>query len=347
MRSRQRVTLESVAAHAKVSRQTVSNAINAPDVLKPQTLTRVLESIAELGYQPSRAARQLRTRRSQILGYALGPVASGGYGTIGDRFVHSLAKAAQDHGYRIMLFAASNDDDEIVQFDELLSGADLDGFVLTNTHRSDPRTTWLAERDVPFVTFGRPWDVDDATHPWVDVDGAAGTAAATRHLYELGHSRIAYLGWPHGSGVGDDRRSGWSSTMAELGLSSDERWQETTDNVTGDAERAAASLLRRVGPSAVVCVSDTVGLGALQAAGSQGRRVAVTGFDDSAVSYVAGMTTLAQPIAEAARRALTLVLRQIGVQPGGGAARNELLPPKLVVRGTSIRPDPASGPVGS
>ncbi|CAM3263645.1 LacI family DNA-binding transcriptional regulator [Occultella aeris] len=347
MRSRRRVTLESVAAHAKVSRQTVSNAINAPDVVKPETLTRVLESIAELGYQPSRAARQLRTRRSQILGYALGPGTYSVYGTIGDRFVHALAQAAQERGYRIMLFAASSDDEEIVQFDELLSGADLDGFVLTNTHQADPRTTWLTERDVPFVTFGRPWDADHGTHPWVDVDGAAGTAAATRHLHGLGHTRIAYLGWPHGSGVGDDRRTGWSSTMTELGLSADERWQETTDNATEHAEVAAARLLRRVAPSAVVCVSDTVGLGVVQAAESQGRRVAVTGFDDSAVSYVAGMTTIAQPIAESARRALALVLRQIGVESGGSAARHELLPPTLVVRGTSIRPDPLSGTVGS
>ncbi|TDE88914.1 LacI family transcriptional regulator [Occultella glacieicola] len=347
MSARQRVTLESVAAHAKVSRQTVSNAINAPDVVKPETLTRVLESIAELGYQPSRAARQLRTRRSQILGYSLRPVPADAHGTIGDRFVHGLARAAQQRGYRIMLFASGNDEEEILQYDELLSGADLDGFVLTNTHHGDPRIAWLAERDVPFVTFGRPWGNADATHPWVDVDGAAGTAAATRHLHELGHTRIAYLGWPHGSGVGDDRRTGWSDVMAELGLPADGRWQETTENATEPARDAAATLLRRVSPGAVVCVSDSVALGVIRAAEAQGRRLAVTGFDDSAVALLAGMTTLAQPVTESAQRALALVLRDIGVDTVGPASRHEILAPQLVVRDTSIPPDPLPRTVGS
>jgi len=61
---------------------------------------------------------------------------------------------------------------------------------------SDTQLTkrWLLERELPFVTFGRPWGAED-THPWVDVDGAAGTRLATDHLVRQGHRRIAFVGW--------------------------------------------------------------------------------------------------------------------------------------------------------
>ena len=67
--------------------------------------------------------------------------------------------------------------------------------MITGTFFGDPRTGWLLERDVPFVSFGRPWGGDDvyrSAHTWVDVDGAAGTRAATRHaLASAGRARRA------------------------------------------------------------------------------------------------------------------------------------------------------------
>jgi LacI family transcriptional regulator len=61
-------TLADVAERAGVSRQTVSNAVNSPDLLRPDTLARVQHAIAELGYSPNRAARNLRTRASHLIG---------------------------------------------------------------------------------------------------------------------------------------------------------------------------------------------------------------------------------------------------------------------------------------
>ena len=69
-------TLADVAEVAGVSRQTVSNALNNPDLLRPDTLARVLQAIAELGYTPNRAARNLRTRASHLIGMRFTPRAS-------------------------------------------------------------------------------------------------------------------------------------------------------------------------------------------------------------------------------------------------------------------------------
>ena len=150
-----RPTLDSVAAHAGVSRQTVSNVLNNPDVVRTATLRRVRAAIDELGYRPSTAARQLRTRRSRTFGMRLEPVRDGVNGLVLDQFLHHLVEVAQDVGYRVQLFTAADDEAELATFSDLLVSSDLDGFLLTGTHHGDPRTAWLAVRGVPFVTFGR------------------------------------------------------------------------------------------------------------------------------------------------------------------------------------------------
>lgn len=333
-----RATLEDVAARAQVSRQTVSNVINSPDIVRPGTRDRVNAAIAELGYRPSVAARQLVTRSSRLLGFAVPPSTGGTRYAVGSAFLHALTEAAQDEGFRILLFSAADDGAEIGQYADLLDGADLDGFVLANTHHGDPRTSWLAERDVPFVTFGRPWGDEHAGHDWVDVDGAAGTRAAVRHLAGLGHERIAFAGWPAGSGVGDDRRQGWAGAMTALGRSEDQiaTWQTEAQDAVESATEPLRTMLLDIGPTALVCVSDTIAVAALRAARELGVDLAIVGFDDAPVAEPLGLTSLRQPLTEAAQRCLELVLR-----PDRSTPERVLLAPDLVPRPSSVgRPAP-------
>ena len=156
-----------------MSRQTVSNVINSPHLVRDDTLARVRAAIDDLGYRPSHAARQMRTRRSHVLGVRIEPMRDGVNGVVLDRFLHALTEGAQDLGYRLMLFTARDDEGEIRAYEELTASLDIDGFVLTSTHHGDARTAWLAEHGVPLVTFGRPWGAEHR-HAWVDVDGATG-----------------------------------------------------------------------------------------------------------------------------------------------------------------------------
>ena len=321
----EKVTIATVAERAGVSRQTVSNVINAPEVVRPETRERVREAIASLGYRVNQAARQMRTGRSRLIAVRIEPARDGINGSVLDRFLHGLTDAAGLAGYRVMLYTAAGDAGEIATYDELLTAYDLDGFVLTSTHHGDPRTSWLAERDVPFVTFGRPWGAPD-THSWVDVDNAAGTAAATRHLLDAGHTRIGFLGWPAGSGVGDARRTGWKATMAEAGLSAEDA--AAVDGVDSGASAALHGLPTDL--TAVVCASDSLALGAMRAL--PGR--AVIGFDDTAVAQAVGLTSVSQPLAEAAGRCMDLLAELLdGRAPS--IPTQLLLPPSLVVRRTA------------
>jgi DNA-binding LacI/PurR family transcriptional regulator len=192
-------TVEDVALAAGVSRQTVSNVINTPSIVKKSTRERVERAIADLGYRPHMAARRLRTQRSSTIGVHLDPYAGGIAGVVLDRFVHALTERAGERGMRIQLYAARTPAEEIERMSELTEGGEIDAVVITGTFHGDPRTRWLVQRGVPFVAFGRPWGDDDVElpeHLWVDVDGAAGTRAATEHLLATSGPRIAFLGWP-------------------------------------------------------------------------------------------------------------------------------------------------------
>lgn len=326
-----RPTLDSVAAHAGVSRQTVSNVINHPDVVRSDTIAKVRAAIDDLGYRPSAAARQLKTGRSRTFGLRLDPVRDGVNGLVLDQFLHHLVEAAQDIGYRVQLFTARDDAEELATFSSLLATSDLDGFLLTGTHHGDPRTAWLAVRDVPFVTFGRPWGAV-ARHSWVDVDGATGTRAAVEHLVERGHARIGWIGWPRGSGTGEDRRAGWWQGMADAGLPVRPEWEaEVADGV--DEGRAAAARLAALpdAPTAFVCASDSLAIGAV----TSGR--AVVGFDDTPVAAALGLTTVSQPLAEAAEVCLRLLVDRVeGRTPS--APDHQLLHPRLTVRSSTPSP---------
>ena len=191
-------TLATVAHEAGVSRQTVSNALNNPDLLRPETLERVQLVIERLGYSPNRAARQLRTRSSHLIGLRFEAAQEGTSNALMDRFLHSLVEAASRTGHHVLLFSG-DPDDPLDGYDDLLRSTAVDAFVVTDTYAGTPQSGFLKERGAPFVTFGRPWDEPDADHAWIDIDGAHGARLATEHLLEQGHQRVAWLGWEKSS----------------------------------------------------------------------------------------------------------------------------------------------------
>jgi DNA-binding LacI/PurR family transcriptional regulator len=329
----ERPTITTVAERARVSRQTVSNVLNAPHRVQPDTQQRVRAAIAELGYRPHRAARQLRTHRSNLIAMRMAPFSEEDAGSIVDRFVHAVAESGERLGFRTLVFTAIDDNDEIGNYQDLLSSYELDAFVLTDTHHRDRRTSWLRKQGVPFVTFGRPWGVR-AKHWWVDVDGKTGTIAATERLLDAGHRRIGFIGWPVGSGIGDDRRSGWVSSMRAAGVEPTDLLV-TGENTVAEGYRCATELVNRHRAEALVCVSDTLALGALAMIRDRvsrgGTALPVIGFDDSPGAAAMGLTTVAQPLREAAATCVRLLTTFL--EEGESAADHHvLLAPHLVIR---------------
>lgn len=331
-------TLADVAELAGVSRQTVSNAVNNPDLLREDTLARVQAAIEELGYQPNRAARSLRTRSSRLIGLRIPPAQEGTANALMDRFVHALVDTSREAGYHILLFTG-DPADPVAGYDDLLRSTAVDAFIVTDTYLGHPAATWLRSRRAPFVAFGRPWEAPESTtHPWVDVDSAAGAALATEHLVERGHSRIAWIGWKRENLMGEDRRSGWTRTMREHGLATSGLASRVEDTIAS-GRAATVALLDEAQPTAFVCASDTLAMGVLHELHARGLRpgedVAVTGFDDSQVAQTVppGLTSVRQPLEDAAAELVKALEGLLGSPPQ--FADGVMLQPQLVVRGSS------------
>ena len=330
-------TLADVAERAGVSRQTVSNAVNNPDLLRSDTLARVQEAIDELGYSPNRAARNLRTRTSHLIGLRFTPAQEGTANATMDRFVHSLVDTSSAAGYHVLLFPG-DPEDPLAGYDDLLRSTAVDAFVATDTYLGNPQAAWLESRRAPFVAFGRPWDNPAARHPWVDVDGAAGAELATTHLLDRGHERIAWIGWRKDSWIGEDRRAGWSRALRARGLATTGLASRVEDTVASGRE-ASAVLLDEARPTGFVCASDTLAVGVLHTLADRGlapgRDVSVVGFDDSQVAQVVpgGLTSVRQPLEEVAAEIVKALEGLLGHPPEVGPG--VLLTPTLAIRGSS------------
>jgi DNA-binding LacI/PurR family transcriptional regulator len=326
-------TLDSVAARAGVSRQTVSNVLRHPTRVADATRERVLVAIRESGYRPSLPARQLATRRAHAIAVRAERQQDGISGLVLDAFYHGLAEAGQHNGLRVLLYPQPEDEAaEVATIDELVHTGAADAVVLTATSADDERPAHLRDNGTTFCAFGRPWGHDDEPHDWVDVDGAVGTSLAVRHLLDAGCRSIAYLGWP-GDGAepstGSDRRRGWLEAVSEAGLGAPVETHSVNDAAA--AQAAVAELLERPdAPDAIVCASDTLALGAhraaLAAAGGEAP-VTVVGFDATPVAAALGLASVAQPIDQVAHLCIDLLTGRFELPDR--PARGLLVPPVL------------------
>ena len=338
-------TLKQVAAHAEVSVQTVSNALNAPHRLRPDTLQRVTRSIELLNYRPNRNARSLRTSAVELIGYCVPSLPNGQAHLVMDQFLHALCTAAETSGRHILLFTAPTGVDGMRVYDDLHARRLVDGFVLSETQTHDPRHGWLKEENIPFVSFGRVWKETTQPGPWVDVDGASGCGDAVRHLYETGRRRIGFLSWPKTSGLSEDRQAGWRTACKELNLPTTGLAMRCEDDTIDEGARATAELLDADEPvDGIVAISDVLALGALQELTRRGLtagvEIGVTGFDDSPLASVVSpaLTSIRQPMDEIATELIDILTGPSETSPPPETDNNSterLLQPELVIRGSS------------
>lgn len=305
-----RVTISDVASRAGVSRQTVSNALSHPERLNALTLDRVLSTIEHLGYQPSSSAQSLRSQRAGAVGVEVNTLGPRSHNETMAPFLGSLAVQAAGHACHVVPFGSPHTEPTLSPYQDMWRRRLVDAFILADTHHGDPRPVWLESRGIPFASFGRVWD-DPTFTRWVDVDGASGTQVAVEHCRDRGYRTIAYLGWPEGSSVGDDRRAGWRAACMAAGgdvLGPMEACHQDLD----DAEEAAQRLLAQLSPGdAVVCSSDVLALGVHQALLAHGRRagsdIGIVGFDGSETARMHHLTSMAQPLSQIADQTLVLV----------------------------------------
>lgn len=138
MSDRKRATINDVARAAAVSRQTVSNALNYPHRLRPDTLSKVLGEVHRLGYQPLSAAQRLRHQRAGAVGIELNPVGESP-ADIAHPFLVELSVAAPDHDCHVVTFASRGSSPTLAGYQSMVRRRLVDAFVIADTHHGDPR----------------------------------------------------------------------------------------------------------------------------------------------------------------------------------------------------------------
>jgi DNA-binding LacI/PurR family transcriptional regulator len=335
-----KATLKQVAARVGVSYQTVSKVLNNQAQVSRDTEKRILDAVRELGYRPNQIARNMRAKRSFMLGYSWVQTSPNQVNHILDQFLTSMLQEAEAAGYHLLPFPFREGDAHVDDYRELIDTGRVDGFVLSSVNYDDPRITFLLERKFPFVAFGR--SNPELDFPYVDVDGIDGLCQVMHYLISRGHLRIAAIAWPENSRVGNERMRGYFESMQEAGLPVNAEWIARGEGTFEFGREAASRLIAlpvSERPTAIVTLNDTQAIGALRAAQERGldvgKDIAIIGFDDAPMSQYLfpPLTTVRQPIHEAGSKCVEILIALIeGEQP---SELHVLVPPKLIVRASA------------
>jgi DNA-binding LacI/PurR family transcriptional regulator len=337
------VTIADVAARAGVGAGTVSRVLNDSPRVSAGTRARVLAAIEVLDYRPNPLARGLSRGRCQTLGVVV-PFFT--HASAVER-LRGVVAALDDSRYDLVLFNVESTVHRDEHFATLTGRDRADGLLVMSLPPPAGSLARLAESRVPIVLV----DSHGPGVPAVVTDDIEGGRLATRHLVELGHEHIAFIGDEPGNPLGFTssaaREQGYRETMADAGLTVRPGDVRHGPHVRPVARDLAECLLAGDDrPTAIFAASDTQALGVLEAARAGGLDVpadlSVVGFDDIEVSSYAGLTTVRQPLFESGRRATELLLESVAAEEpiGESELRLDL---ELVVRATT-GPPPTSQP---
>jgi DNA-binding LacI/PurR family transcriptional regulator len=262
---------------------TVSHVINEHPHVRAETRERVLRAIDELDYRVNVAARNLRTGRTGTIGLAVPEIDRPYYGQLAAEIIAAAAK--RNLKVAIEQTGASREG-ELAAL-ALSRNLLYDGLILS-TVGLGPADTDLLNVDYPVVILGER--IFDGPVDHVAMPNIEGARAATAHLVERGCRRIALIdGRQRGEiDVSSLRHDGYREALEEAGLPADPELVTPIDALTMEAGAAAARRLAGSGVAfdGVLCVTDTVAIGALRGLADCGVRVPqevkVIGFDNIA-----------------------------------------------------------------
>lgn len=328
------VNLRMLAEHLELSQTTVSLVLNNSPSAKSiplETRTRVIEAAERLNYRPNYFARSLRQSRSMSVG-VLAPDLSEGYFTrVMNGVVEELTSA------RYFYFTACHDwkPELIEQYPRMLVERAVDGFLLLNTPADN------IDVPVPVVAISAHSVLPNVTN--IVLDHHSAVEQALKHLYDLGHRRIAFMRGPKAIPDSDFRWESIQQVAAEMDLRIDpahvtridaDGWSMKTGYHPMAPEigyKPMQALLEKSRDfTAIFCFNDIAAIGAIRALKDSGlsvpHDVSVVGFDDilSAAYYTPSLTTVRQPLMEMGKRGAKVLLDRI-------ANREKEYPAEIVV----------------
>jgi DNA-binding LacI/PurR family transcriptional regulator len=335
-----RHTLKDVATLAGVSKATASRVLNDSVQVDPETRQRVRAAMEQLEYTPSSLARRLSFGRtltiSVVTSFLTRPQAA--------ERLRGVDAVLGDSEFDLVIYNVESVEKRDQYLRHLALAQRTDGLLVISLPPREQDVRRLSSASIPVVVVDAHAPAVEGL-PHVVGDDVAGGVAATRHLLDLGHRRIAFLGDefddPFGFTSSRHRYLGYERALTDAALAIQPDLVALGAHSRYEARELATRLLRSEHPpTAILASSDTQALGVVSAAHEVGLRVpddlSVVGYDDIEIADYVGLTTVRQKLFESGRLGAELLLAEI--QARSAIPPSIVLAPEVVVRGTTAPP---------
>jgi DNA-binding LacI/PurR family transcriptional regulator len=329
------ISIKDIARLAGVSHSTVSRALRNSPLIPARTTQRIQKIAQEAGYTASAVARSLVTKKTHAIGVVVTSIADPFNGEV----VAGIEEFANEHGYSVILANSQADPDREITVVRSFQERRVDGILIASSRVGALYMPLLSELSIPIVLLNNQHPSEFAHS--VMIDDAAGAYEAAKHLIELGHKKIAYVGDQFGLHSDVERHAGYKRALADAGVPILKSLTVRGDGKPEGARQAAKQLFAQHDrPTAIFCYNDMSALGVLEEVAenrlSVPKEVSIVGFDDIffAALLQPPLTTVRQPKKEMGRRAMGLLLAQLR---GEEAQKTVTIRGELVVRGSTAK----------
>ena len=328
-------TIKDVAKAAGCSTATVSRALATPEKVSDATRERVNRAIAQVGYAPNIAARNLRRAESKTIVALLPDISNPFFSEI----ISGMEDVAHQAGYQILIGDCEHDPARAEAYFRLLSTNQADGIVLLTSEI--PKTLIKqadGQADFPLVMACEFFS--DIDLPLIAIDNHQASCQAIDYLVSLGHQRIATLTGPAGNPICLERLRGYRDALSVHDLIDQACVAEGDFSFRSGFQQGLALLDNAQRPTAIFCHSDEMAIGVLKAARQLGIAVpgqlSVVGFDNIGLSEYCEpeLTTVSQPRNEIGQQAMQSLLHLLR---GERVIRRQTLSSHLIVRKSTGR----------
>ena len=333
-------TLREVAAAMDLDASTVSRALrpSTQHMVRPETLRRVLATAEAMGYRVNPFARGLRNQQSMTVGILLPDLANPLFPPI----VRGIEDELRKHNYALVIANTDRDESRERTLVDVMVARRVDGLIMATAEREYPLLKHLRELRMPVVLVNRT--IDDANVAMVSSDDHSGVGQVVRHLAELGHRRIGYVGGPQHVSTGFHRYHHFVAWMQALQVPTDPSRAVFAEWFTKDDGYEACTRLLAQSPdvTAIVTGNDLLALGCYRALRETGRRVpedvSVVGYNGSrwCDEFNPPLTSVHVPKYDIGRSVAAMVLERI--EDHATPARSVLVPTTLQVRESTAAP---------
>lgn len=321
-------TIKDVAKKAGVAVSTASLAINNSSRVSKETAQKVLKAAAELQYQKNGWARDLKMKKTQMIGLILHDLSGSFYAPI----IKGIEQTLHSYGYG--LIACSTNGENLGTAERFLRERRVDGVIVFSSDIKDETLHEVCRDNFPLIVLDRELSHDNLYS--VVVDNHLGGYQAAKHLLDHGHSSIGYISGPSNNRDSQLRSKGFNQCLAENNQHVPSKWHIKGDYSQRGGYQAAKLLLQQSDlPTGLFVSNDQMAIGVLEAFGEADIQVpdqiSVIGFDDIELAkYIRpSLSTVKQPKFEMGATAAHQMIQHL---QGGPANKHTVLSTEIIQR---------------